>query len=132
MNKREEDMMNALWDKGEPMTSVDLEEILDSAEWNHAAIFRVIKALLSKNLIEECGTQLRGKQWTRKFRPVISREEYMAQYLVDRGINTNSLGLIAAAVVERSHGTSAEDEKLISELEAIIAEIKERAKSADQ
>ena len=40
--------------------------------------------------------------------------------------------LIAAAVVERSHGTSAEDEKLISELEAIIAEIKERAKSADQ
>ena len=132
MTEREEDMMNTLWGNGSPMTSVDLEERMDKKNWNHAAIFRVIKSLLSKGLIEECGTELRSKQWTRKFRPMISKEEYMAQYLMERGINSSTLGLVTAALVEKSHGSAEEDEKLIDELEAIINRIRERGKGADK
>lgn len=132
MTEREEDMMNTLWSNGSPMTSVDLEERMDKKNWNHAAIFRVIKSLLSKGLIEECGTELRSKQWTRKFRPMISKEEYMAQYLMERGINSSTLGLVTAALVEKSHESAEEDEKLIDELEAIINRIRERGKGADK
>lgn len=132
MNTREEDMMNTLWENGEPMTSVDLEETLDKKEWNHAAIFRIIKSLLEKGLIEECGTELRGKQWTRKFRPAISKEEYIAGFLVERGIDGKSLGRVAVAVVNKSQKSDAEDEKLIQELEAIIQKIRERGKGADK
>ena len=132
MTEREEDMMNTLWSNGSPMTSVDLEERMDKKNWNHAAIFRVIKSLLSKGLIEECGTELRSKQWTRKFRPMISKEEYMAQYLMERGINSSTLGLVTAALVEKSRGSAEEDEKLIDELEAIINRIRERGKGADK
>jgi len=132
MTEREEDMMNTLWSNGSPMTSVDLEERMDKKNWNHAAIFRVIKSLLSKGLIEECGTELRSKQWTRKFRPMVSKEEYMAQYLMERGINSSTLGLVTAALVEKSHGSVEDDEKLIDELEAIINRIRERGKGADK
>ena len=132
MNAREEDMLNMLWENGEPMTSVDLEQTLDADEWNHAAIFRIIKSLLAKGLIEECGTQLRGKQWTRRFQPTLTKEEYMAQYLVDRGIDAKSLGQVALAIVNKSGKSEADDEKLIRELEEIIQRIRERGNNAGQ
>ena len=123
---REEDMMNMLWDCGKAMTSVDLENALSADKWNHAAIFRTIKSLHAKGMIEECGTELRGKQWTRKFKPVVTKEEFMAQFLIDRGIDTKSLGKVAAAVVNKSKKSKAEDEKLIKELESIIKIIRNR------
>ncbi len=131
MTSREEDMMDLLWDSGKPMTSVDMEQALSDKDWNHAAIFRVIKSLKEKGLIEECGTQLRGKQWTRLFQPVVDREEYMAQYLVEHGIKSRSLGLVAMAVVDKSEKSESDDEQLIQELERIIQRIKERGKGAD-
>ena len=132
MNAREENMMELLWMSGEPMTSVDLEQRLDADEWNHAAVFRTIKSLLEKGMIEECGTELRGKQWTRRFKPSVTKEDYMAQFLIDRGIDAKSLGQVAVAVVNKSKKSKANDEKLIKELEAIIKKIKKRGKDADK
>lgn len=130
MSPREEEIMNLLWNRGEPMTSIQFEEMLsDSFSGNRTTMFRTIKAMIGKGLIEECGTELHGRQYARKFRPTMTREEYMARFLLERGIDERSLALVAMAVVRKGDLKGNEDEKLIKELEMMIKKLREQGRN---
>lgn len=131
MTEREEELMNLLWAREEAMTSIQFEQSVDEKEWNHAAIFRVIKSLLKKGLIEECGTELHKKQYARRFRPTITKEEYLAGFLAERGIDGKSLAGIAMTLVKKNGNTKKDDELLISELENMISNLRRKKKNGD-
>ena len=81
---------------------------------------------IEKGLIEECGTELHGRQYARKFRPTMTKEEYMARFLIERGVDERSLALVAMAFVRKGDLKDQEDEKLIAELENMIRKLRKR------
>ena len=70
-----------------------------------------------------------SKTYARKFKPAVTKEEYAAVVLGARGIDTNSLGNLAMAMLgndnSEKRGEEA-DEKLIQELEDIIVQLRNR------
>lgn len=130
LTEKEITLLDIMWKNKNPMTSVEMLKALDEAVWNETNLFRTINTLSKKNLIRICGRERYNTQYARVFEPTITREEYAARFLVDRGIGHNSLGRLAMALVhveENGNDDSrAEETELIAELEAIIDKLRKR------
>lgn len=127
MNPREEDLMNFLWNQKEPMAITEMIELLDKEKWNQVTLFRIVKELLDKGYLEIYGLKRNNTQYARKFIPSLTKEEYAAVLLSERGIESTSLASIALAMLGGNKRKKiCEDEKdyLIHELENIIEQIR--------
>ncbi|MBR1451517.1 MAG: BlaI/MecI/CopY family transcriptional regulator, partial [Lachnospiraceae bacterium] len=99
LNGREEEMMYILWDVGEPSTSVDmLDRLLDDG-WNRSTVFNTIQSLIDKHFLKVTGVEKSNTQYARQFEPAITREEYAAKLLIEKGIDCEKLGNIAVAMI---------------------------------
>lgn len=127
MTPREEDLMNVFWNQKEPMAITDIIELLDKEQWNQVTLFRIVKKLLDKGYLEIYGFKKNNTQYARKFIPSLTKEEYAAVLLSERGIESNSLANIALAMLggnKRKEVCEEEKNYLIHELENIIEQIK--------
>ena len=131
LSKREEQLMDFLWEENRPMTTIEMGELLDKDKWNNITLFRTVKSLLEKEYIDVCGMERNKTQYARKYQTVVSKDEYMAQLLVEKGIPISSIGSIVLAMIgtgAKTNNSSDEDEKLIHELEMIIEQIRDHGK----
>ena len=131
LSKREEQLMDFLWEENRPMTTIEMGELLDKDKWNNITLFRTVKSLLEKEYIDVCGMERNKTQYARKYQTVVSKDEYMAQLLVEKGIPISSIGSIVLAMIgtgAKTNNSSNEDEKLIHELEMIIEQIRDHGK----
>lgn len=129
MTPREEDLMNVFWNQKEPMAITDIIELLDKEQWNQVTLFRIVKKLLDKGYLEIYGFKKNNTQYARKFIPSLTKEEYAAVLLSERGIESNSLANIALAMLggnKRKEVCEEEKNYLIHELENIIKQIKKQ------
>lgn len=129
MTPREEDLMNVFWNQEEPMAITDIIELLDKEQWNQVTLFRIVKKLLDKGYLEIYGFKKNNTQYARKFIPSLTKEEYAAVLLSERGIESNSLANIALAMLggnKRKEVCEEEKNYLIHELENIIEQIKKQ------
>lgn len=127
MSKREEVVMEHLWRNGKPMMITELEEIMVEDGLSKASIFKAVQALTKCGYINVSGVELVGRTYARQFEPAITKEEYAAVVLLDKGFSRSSLGDIAVAMTGSDRGKldPEENEKLIKELEGIIAKLRE-------
>ena len=128
MNKREEKVMEHLWTKGIPMTITELEELMVDEKLGKASIFKAVQSLMKYGYIKINGVELVGKSYARRFEAAISKEEYAAIVLLEKGFSRSSLGEIAVAMIGSEKGSKKnkkENEKLIADLERVIAKLKE-------
>ena len=128
MNNREEKVMEYLWEKNEPMTISDLEKLLADEGLGKASIFKAVQALTKCNYIDVSGAELVKRTYARQLKAAITREQYAAILLMERGFDWKSLGGIALAMTganDGNKGSGKEKEKLIKELEGIIAQLRE-------
>lgn len=128
MNKREEKVMEHLWTKGIPMTITELEELMVDENLGKASIFKAVQSLMKYGYIKINGVELVGKSYARRFEAAISKEEYAAIVLLEKGFSRSSLGEIAVAMIGSEKGSKKnkkENEKLIADLERVIAKLKE-------
>ena len=116
LTKREEDLMDFLWDYGKPATSLDVLEHCKNITWSPNY------TLLKKGAIEMCGMIQYATQYARQFRCVISREEYFLQQAQKSGMDSKELLRTAAALA--AHSDAKEREELVEELEHLIVELK--------
>ena len=131
LNKKEEMIMEVLWSQPEAVTITELEELFADEKISKASIFKTVQALVKKEYVRISGMELVKKTYARKLEPAISREEYAAILLMERGITRSSLGEIAIAMTgsdRNGRKNKKEDEKLIKELEEIIARLREQDK----
>ena len=131
LNKKEEMIMEVLWSQPEAVTITELEELFADEKISKASIFKTVQALVKKEYVRISGMELVKKTYARKLEPAISREEYAAILLMERGITRSSLGEIAIAMTgsdRNGRKNKKEDEKLIKELEGIIARLREQDK----
>ena len=120
--------MEHLWEKGTSMTITELEELMAVEGLSKASIFKAVQALIKCSYIKVSGVELVGKTYARQLEAEISKEEYAAVILMEKGFSRSSLGEIAVAMTGSDRGSKAnasENEKLIRDLEEIIAKLRQ-------
>ncbi len=128
ISEKEEQLLELLWRYNKPLTSIEmleLPEIVDNG-WNETSVFRMIKSLLDRDYIRICGFKQNKTQYARQFETALTKEEYAAKILFDRGMKKNSLAKIALALVKYDNENEDEEEsdELIDQLESIINELR--------
>lgn len=125
LTEREEKLMEAIWESGIPLTSVEMLALPDISTWNETNLYRTINALLDKKLIRVCGVEQYKTQYARQFEPTLSKEEYVVRIFKDKGMKRSSIARIAMALV-KDEETDEEGEtfELIQQLEHIIKDLR--------
>ncbi len=129
MSKSEEKLMDFLWKQDKAMTIVEIEQHMAKEGLKKATIFKAVQSLIEQEYLCVNGVERVSKSYARKFEPVVTKEEYAAVVLAARGIDTNSLGNLAMAMLGNDNSEERDeeaDEKLIEELEDIIAQLRNR------
>jgi len=76
------------------------------------------------------GFEKSTKTYARKMRPSITKEEYYSKILIQKGINSDSLADITAALLGVSRKKQKEkDAKVIEKLEKIIEELRKNSET---
>lgn len=121
LTKSEEQMMDIFWSGSKPLTSVDIVKMNIKDTWGNGLVHNIIRSLLKKGMLEECGMERYSTQYARLLSPAITREEYAAKLLISKVQGKSSVSkVIVALAKEEGNGKDA-----ITELEEIIQQLRE-------
>ncbi len=124
LSTREQHVMDLFWSTGDGLTSVDILEQLNDIMVNPTYVHRSLSALLEKGFIQECGSVRYNKQYARKFKPTLTKEEFAAGLLAEKGMQLKSLKGIAMAFLNQSDdANSQKKQNVINELKQMIDEL---------
>lgn len=76
LTKSEEEIMNLLWEVGEPLTSSEIVSKSVNRTWRKSYINLLINSLLNKQMIEVVGVKQMTKNYARTFQPTMSKYAY--------------------------------------------------------
>ena len=96
LTKSELEIMDVLWNAGEPLSRADLLERSEEKSWKDSSVHILINGLLTKNAIREAGFVKRSKTYGRVFAPNLTREEYFATTVFSHRYQPQITGLIQA------------------------------------
>ncbi len=118
LNKREEELMNYLWEIKKPLTASEMAKQLESDGWTNITLCRTVQSLSDNGYLEVAGLEKTTKTYARKLVPSLTKEEYYSSVLRNRGINENSLADLTAALIGVSRKNPREkDAEVIAKLE---------------
>lgn len=123
LTKSEEQMMDIFWSSCEPLTSVDIVKMNVKETWSNGLVHNIIRALLKKGLLVECGMERYSTQYARKLSPAITREEYAAKLLISKVKGKTSISKVIVAIAKEQE----DEQEMIEELERIIRQLREEA-----
>lgn len=121
LTKSEEKLMNVFWEYNKPLTSIDITHMQIKSTWSSGLIQNMIRSLIKKGMLKQCGMRQYVTQYAREFLPAITKEEYVAQLVLTSGIQTSSIPKVMAALTEEMDI----NEEIINQLEEIIKKLKE-------
>ena len=96
LTRSEMEIMDVLWEEGEPLSRSDLLERSTEKSWKDSSIHILLNGMLQKELIREAGFVKRGKTYGRTFLPTMTREEYFAATVYSHKYKPQIVGLIKA------------------------------------
>lgn len=131
LNKREEKIMNLLWEQNKALTIPEIEQCFSEENLSRASVFKAVQSLMEQEYVCVAGLERTNKTYARRFKAAITREEYAAILLERKGIKTSSLGNVILAMLgnDRNEELDKEkDERLISDLENIIQKLRSQDK----
>lgn len=101
LTKSEMEIMDTLWESGQPMSRADLLAHSEEKTWKDSSVHILLNGLLQKGAIHEAGLVKRSKTYGRTFSPSMSREEYYAQAIFSHRHQPNVVGLFAALLQQK-------------------------------
>lgn len=96
LTRSEMEIMDVLWESGEPLSRSDLLEKSESKSWKDSSVHILLNGLLAKGAIREAGLVKRSKTYGRTFVPTLTREEYFATTIFSHRCKPEIVGLFAA------------------------------------
>ena len=124
INGREETLLNCLWDKQIPMTSVEMLNELVEEGWKQITLLKTIQSLTEKGYLEVVGFEKSVKTYARRFVPTISKGEFYSQMIIEKGLDKTSIVDITAALIGADGKSIEGTQKIIGTLESIISDLK--------
>lgn len=94
LTKSEREIMDVLWNAGEPLSRSDFLEQSEVKTWKDSSVHILLNSLLRKGLIREAGLVKRSKTYGRTFLPTMSREEYYISALFAYRYQPDFLSLV--------------------------------------
>lgn len=76
LTKSEREIMDVLWEAGEPLSRGDFLERNSAKSWKDSSVHILLNSLLRKGAIREAGLVKRNKTFGRTFLPTMSREAF--------------------------------------------------------
>ena len=118
---REEELLNFLWETGEPLTAAEMAERLEPDGWSNVTLFKTVQNLSESGYLQVAGLEKNKKSYARKLTPSLTKEEYYAGVMMKHGIDSRSIADITAAFLGVTDKSSKErDAEVIAKLEEII------------
>ena len=114
LTKSEMEIMDVLWESGQPMSRADLLARSDEKTWKDRSVHILLNGLLQKGAIQEAGLVKRTKTYGRVFAPTMTREEYFANTIFSHRHKPKIVELIDALLSREDIST--EDLEKISVL----------------
>ena len=96
LTKSEMEIMDVLWEAGEPLSRSDLLQRSEEKSWKDSSVHILLNGLLQKKAIREAGMVKRSKTYGRTFLPTMTREEYFAATIFCHRYQPQIVGLFAA------------------------------------
>jgi len=125
LSVREEELMNYLWKFDEALTSMEMAKRLEPEGWNHATLLKTVQSLSDAGYLTVTGLEKSAKTYARKLESAVTKEEYYSAVLMKRGINSDSLAELTAALIGVSKKKKKEkDAMVIARLQEIIDELR--------
>ncbi|MQN01047.1 MAG: BlaI/MecI/CopY family transcriptional regulator [bacterium LCO1.1] len=125
LTEREDKLMNMLWDGNKELTIEEMKDYLGPEEFSHATLFKMVKALEKKGLLEVCGLRKRAKNYSRIFKPSMTKEQFYTKYILSRNFSSKGLIEISAALTGAAKPENDEErDEEIEHLQAIIDDLK--------
>jgi len=116
LTKSEMEIMDVLWESGEPLSRADLLTRSEEKSWKDSSVHILLNGLLHKGAIREAGFVKRSKTYGRTFLPTLTREEYFATTIFSHRHKPQIVGLFDA-LLKREEVTNA----VLDEVEKLIA-----------
>ena len=123
LTKNELEIMEVLWQAGEPITSSEIVKRSVKKSWKDSSIHILINSLLNKEAIQEVGFVRAGKGYGRTFGPTESGEQYYADYLASIA-NKTSVETLFSALFKSNNMTK----ETVLELEELLEKKKQEFK----
>ena len=101
LTRSEMEIMDVLWDAGQPLSRADLLERAEEKTWKDSSVHILLNGLLAKEAIREAGLVKRSKTFGRVFVPTMTREEYFAQTIFGHRHQPELIGLFTALLEQR-------------------------------
>ncbi|MCR4695604.1 MAG: BlaI/MecI/CopY family transcriptional regulator [Pseudobutyrivibrio sp.] len=129
LTKGEYKVMECLWNSEEEMNSNEIAEALLNDKFSKPSVYKAIQSLEKEGFLTISSLELIGKIYARNFVPAISRDDYLAFELKDKGANLASMKNIYVAMLGMEKKKDKEErEALINDLQEIINSIRKREK----
>ena len=75
LTKREDELMNFLWEMNQPLTVEEMIEKAGDHSWNETYLRTMLRSLENKKAVECCGVVVRPKRYAPPLKPPISKDE---------------------------------------------------------
>lgn len=126
LNKREEKIMNLLWDGHDSLTTIEIEKLFSDEKLSRVTVFKAIQSLMNKGYISVAGLERSHTVYARRFEAAITREEYGAILLADIGLDISSFGNVAMAFLGSSNNSKKANKEMVKQLENVLEEMKNK------
>jgi len=111
LTESEQQVLDLLWDRDEPLTSSEIVDFCEGRTWKESYIHILINSLLKKKMIEVAGFKKTTKNYARTFKPCMTREEYsILQIKQNQKISSRTLSKLFSAMLEEETDTSVLDD----------------------
>lgn len=123
LTKKEEQLLQLIWEIDRPVTSLELMEINKGELWSKNSIHLLLRSLKDKKIIEECGNLKISTKRAVLFRAKMSKEEYFSKLFMQKGGKSDRILNSFAALAKEDD--KVDKDELIKSLEEIIQSLKE-------
>ena len=96
LTRSEMQIMDVLWEAGQPLSRADLLAHSDGKSWKDSSVHILLNGLLEKKAICEVGFVKRSKTYGRTFSPTMTREQYYAHTIFSHRYKPDLVRLIDA------------------------------------
>ena len=127
LTKSEEEIMNLLWEVGEPLASSEIVSKSVNRTWRKSYINLLINSLLNKQMIEVVGVKQMTKNYARTFQPTMSKCAYSVKRIFSqKGFKEENIPDLFAEIIANT-----ENPQILEKMQSQLDERKQEILSGN-